>query len=247
MQHDAQHQVIGESMESDLRKINNLKTELQKLSIPGILLKAQEEFGNDLAMTTAFGYSGIVLMHFVKDVIPKVPIYFIDTGLHFEETIKLANKIKKDWKLNIIKISSQYTEKELEIKLGKKPWIDNPNSCCEYRKVKPLVNILKTKKAWLSSIRRDQSKTRKNIDIIEIDKRGTIKINPLYNWTKDETWMYIRKYNLPYNPLHDQMYPSIGCQPCTKPVDKGGDERDGRWVGKGKLECGIHLYKNKKK
>ncbi len=229
-------------MKYDLKKIAELKRDFKKKSVPKILLRAKGEFGDGLAMTTAFGYSGIVLMSFVKDTIPELPIYFIDTRFHFEETLKLAAKIKKEWKLNIINISTHYSEEELEKILGKEAYRTNSDLCCHYRKVEPLLRILKTKTAWLSSIRKDQSRTRAGIEVIEIDGRGTVKINPLYNWTKDQTWMYIRKYDLPYNPLHDQYYPSIGCKPCTAPIDKGGDERDGRWKGMQKLECGIHLY-----
>lgn len=229
-------------MNYDLKKIVELRKELQGKSIPDILLIAKREFGDDLAMTTSFGYTGIVLMSFVKDILPEVPIYFIDTRFHFEETLKLAEKIKKEWKLNIIYISTRYTEQQLEEAIGKEAYKTNPDLCCHYRKVEPLLRVLKTKNVWISSIRRDQSITRAEIDVIEVDGRGTIKINPMYNWTKDQTWLYIKKYDLPYNPLHDQYYPSIGCIPCTVPVDKGGDERDGRWRGMQKLECGIHLY-----
>ena len=232
-------------MERDLKRIAQLKREFENKTIPEIIGRTKEEFGDKLAMTTAFGYSGIVLMSFVKDIIPGLPIYFIDTRLHFEETLKLARKIKKEWKLNIIHISTKYTEKELEELMGKETYKTNPDLCCQYRKVEPLLHVLKTKSAWLSAIRRDQAKTRENIDIIEIDSRGSIKINPLYNWTRDQTWMYIRKYDLPYNPLHDQYYPSVGCKPCTAPIDKGGDERDGRWREMQKVECGIHAYKKK--
>ena len=231
-------------MSYDLKRIAELKREFEKKSLQEIIVRAHEEFGNGLAMTTAFGYSGIVLMSFIKDIIPDLPIYFIDTRFHFEETLKLAEKIEKEWKLNIIKISTQYTEEELKEIMGREAYKTNPDLCCNYRKVEPLLRILKTKSAWLSSIRRDQAVTREKVDVIEIDGRGVIKINPLYNWTKDKTWMYIRKYDLPYNPLHDQYYPSIGCKPCTFPVDKGGSERDGRWRGMTKIECGIHVNKD---
>jgi phosphoadenosine phosphosulfate reductase len=234
-------------MTIDTKRISHLKSELENKNIKEIVARAYQEFGDRLAMTTAFGYSGIVLMSIVKDIIPDIPIYFIDTRMHFEETLKLAEKLKKEWKLNIIYISSQYTEKELEILIGKDAYKIKPDLCCQYRKVEPLLRILKTKDAWLSSIRRDQAVTREFIDVIEIDARGVVKINPMYNWTKDQTWMYIRKYDLPYNPLHDQFYPSVGCKPCTSPVDKGGNERDGRWRGMPKVECGIHSFNNKNK
>jgi phosphoadenosine phosphosulfate reductase len=232
-------------MSYDSKRIQELKRELENKSVPEIIVGAHKEFGDKLAMTTAFGYSGIVLMSFVKDIVPELPIYFIDTRYHFEETLKLAEKIKKEWKLNVIYLSTRYTEEELEKIIGKETYKTDPDLCCQYRKVEPLLRVLKTKDAWLSAIRRDQARTRESIDVIEIDNRGVIKINPLYNWTRDQTWMYIRKYDLPYNPLHDQYYPSVGCKPCTSPVDKGGDERDGRWRGMPKVECGIHDYKEK--
>jgi len=232
-------------MNYDPKRIQELKRELEDKDVTEIILSAHKKFGDKLAMTTAFGYSGIVLMSFVKDIVPEMPIYFIDTRYHFEETLKLAEKIKKEWKLNIIYLSTKYTEKELEKIIGKETYKTNPDLCCQYRKVEPLLSVLKTKDAWLSAIRRDQSRTRESIDVVEIDNRGIIKINPLYNWTKFQTWMYIRKYDLPYNPLHDQYYPSVGCKPCTSPVDKGGDERDGRWRNMPKEECGIHSYKEK--
>jgi len=229
----------------DSKRIQELKGELKDKGVAEVILSAHEEFGDKLAMTTAFGYSGIVLMSFVKDIVPELPIYFIDTRYHFEETLKLAEKIKKEWKLNIIHLTTKYTEEELEKIIGKEAYKTNPDLCCQYRKVEPLLCVLKTKDAWLSAIRRDQARTRESIDVVEIDNKGAIKINPLYNWTRDQAWMYIRKYDLPYNPLHDQYYPSVGCKPCTSPVDKGGDERDGRWRGMPKVECGIHTYKEK--
>lgn len=225
------------------KRIQELKRELENKDTNEIILGAYDEFGDKLAMTTAFGYSGIVLMSFVKDIVPEIPIYFIDTRYHFEETLKLAEKIKREWNLNIIYLSTKYTEEELEKIIGKETYKTDPDLCCQYRKTEPLLCALKTKDAWLSSIRMDQTRTRESIGVIEIDSRGVIKINPLYKWTRDQTWMYIRKYDLPYNPLHDQYYPSIGCKPCTSPVDKGGDERDGRWRGMSKVECGIHSYK----
>ncbi|KYK26656.1 hypothetical protein AYK20_03335 [Thermoplasmatales archaeon SG8-52-1] len=234
-------------MNIDPKRIAELKITFEKKSIPEIITRSVEEFEDKLAMTTAFGYSGIVLMNFVKDIIPNLPIYFIDTRFHFEETLKLAEKIKKEWKLNIIYISTQYTEEELEKIIGKEAYKINPDLCCQYRKVEPLLRILKKKDAWLSSIRRDQATTREFIDVIEIDSRGTVKINPLYDWTGNQTWLYIRKYDLPYNPLHDQYYPSVGCKPCTSPIDKGGSERDGRWRGMPKVECGIHVHNKKNK
>ncbi len=207
-----------------------------------IIRVARDEFGEQLMMTTAFGYSGIVLLSFVRDVYPDIPIYFIDTSYHFEETLKLRTKLMNEWGINIQKISSSHSEASLIKILGEKAYQTDPDNCCHYRKVEPLLNILKDDTIWLSATRRDQSTTRANTEVIEIDGRGLIKINPLFDWTRDQCWTYIRKYDIPYNPLHDQKYPSIGCTHCTKPTDLGGDdERSGRWAGLDKIECGLHV------
>jgi phosphoadenosine phosphosulfate reductase len=100
-------------------------------------------------------------------------------------------------------------------------------------------------KAWISALRRDQSPTRSQIQILEEYEGNLIKINPLANWTRKEVWNYLFRNQIPYHPLHDQGYPSVGCEPCTRPVETDGQERSGRWVGKGKLECGIHTFLKK--
>ncbi len=209
---------------------------------PGeIITVVRRELADNLMMTTAFGYSGIVLLSFVKDHFADIPIYFIDTGYHFEETLKLRQKIMSEWELDIQMISTKRTEDELNGLMGEKAYRSDPDMCCYYRKVEPLQNLMEEDTVWLSATRRDQSETRKNTQPIEIDGRGQIKISPLYNWTSEDCWTYIRKYDLPYNPLHDQFYPSIGCAPCTNPIDEGGDERSGRWSGSDKVECGLHI------
>jgi len=212
-----------------------------------ILKWAKETFGDSIAMTTAFAYSGVVLLHHVLQIIPDLKIYFIDTGFHFKETIDFCNKMTDKWDLNLEIINPTVTKMELEKKIGNLPHKINPDLCCHYCKVEPLLRILHNHPAWLSGLRRDQSRTRAEIETIEMDGRGTIKIYPLAYWTKEQTWEYIKKHNLPHHPLHDKGYLSIGCEPCTRPVGAGGDERDGRWPDMQKLECGIHLHNNQKK
>ena len=150
---------------------------------------------------------------------------------------------KKEWDLNLEVIEPETTKKQLEKKIGKEPYKVNADLCCHYCKVEPLLRVLHKHEAWLSGIRRDQSITRAKIQVIDLDGRGSIKISPMYKWTKKRTWDYIRENNVPYHPLNDNGYPSVGCEPCTVPVEEGGDERDGRWPFMQKLECGIHLYK----
>ncbi len=229
------------SMKEKMELVSRLKEQFEGRKIEDIIDGAYREFGNALAMTTAFGYSGIVLMDFIRRITPELPIYFIDTRRHFPETIELMNTIKNDWGLNIQCLYPYFEEEKLREIIGDDAHESNPDLCCHYRKVEPLLRILGEKSAWLSAVRRDQSMTRSGIELVDIDGRGTIKVSPLWNWTKDRTWNYIKDNGLPYNPLYDQHYPSIGCMPCTAPVEKGGDERDGRWKSMSKLECGIHV------
>jgi len=212
-----------------------------------ILRWTKDNFGDTFAFTTAFGYSGIAILHHALKIMPDIKIYFIDTGYHFKESLEFCKYMTKKWNLNLEIIKPDITKKELEKKIGKEPYKINADLCCHYCKVEPLLRVLHKHSAWLSGIRRDQSVTRGGIEVIDIDGRGVLKICPMAKWTREQTWDYIKKHNLPYHPLHDKGYQSIGCKPCTKPVEAGGDERDGRWPDMQKLECGIHLFNNQEK
>jgi len=127
----------------DQKRVLELRKEFEKLNPRGILIRAKEEFGDQLVMTSSFGPGGIVLLSIVKDIIPEIPVYFIDTKFHFKETLELVNKIKEMWDLNIITISTEYSEDELEEIIGKEAYKNNIDECCKYRKVKPLLEIIK--------------------------------------------------------------------------------------------------------
>jgi len=211
-----------------------------------ILKWTKNTFGESFAFTTAFGYSGIAILHHALKIMPDMKIYFIDTGFHFKETLDFCKEITEKWNLNLEVLKPEITVKQLKKKMGKEPYKVNPDLCCHYLKVEPLLRVLHKHSAWLSGIRRDQSITRGGVEVIDVDGRGCIKICPMAKWTRKQTWDYIKKNKLPYHPLHDKGYPTIGCQPCTIPVKDGGDERDGRWPDMQKLECGIHLFNEKK-
>jgi phosphoadenosine phosphosulfate reductase len=120
-----------------------------------------------------------------------------------------------------------------------------PDACCAIRKVEPTARMLSGLDAWITALRRDQGPTRAHLPAVEekmIDGRRLTKVNPLIHWTKAEVWRHILENDLPYNPLHDQGYPSIGCAPCTEPASDPNDERSGRWAGRGKTECGLHTF-----
>lgn len=210
-----------------------------------ILEWAIKEFWPDIAMSTAFGASGMVLMHMISQINPQMKIIFLDTGFHFKETLEFKEKIKRLYQLNIVEYKATISKDELFKVISPHPYADNPDQCCHINKVEPMQRAVGGLRAWISALRKDQSTSRANIEILEEYEGGLIKINPLAHWTRKEIWNYLYHNNIPYHPLHDQGYPSIGCEPCTRAVDAAADERSGRWAGKGKLECGIHTFLKK--
>lgn len=228
-------------MTVDVDTLAKANERLANADVMTILRWAEETFGDDAGMMTAFGYSGLVLLHHALQVMPDMKIYFIDTGFHFPETIAFRDEISRKWHLNLETIKPMTSRAEVEKRISKEPYKTNADLCCHYCKVEPLLRVIHTKSAWLSGIRRDQNVTRAGIEPIELDGRGVIKVSPMTTWTRERTWGYLREHKLPYHPLHDKGFPSIGCMPCTAPVAKGGGERDGRWPFMLKTECGIHL------
>jgi len=228
-------------MTIDRQALADANEKYSNADIMTILRWTYESFGNDVGMTTAFGYSGLVLLYHALQIMPDMKVYFIDTGFHFPETLQFCEWITNEWSLNLEVIKPHTTKEELYSRIGDEPYRINADLCCMYCKMEPLLRVIHTKKAWLSGIRRDQSESRAGIDVIELDGRGVIQISPMANWTGEQTWQYIKENDLPYHPLHDKSYPSIGCAPCTLPVKNGGNERDGRWPFMQKMECGIHL------
>ncbi|GIN61944.1 putative phosphoadenosine phosphosulfate reductase [Robertmurraya siralis] len=204
-----------------------------------VLKWAYQEYGDEIVYACSFGAEGIVLIDLIHKVNKKGKITFLDTGLHFNETYGLIEKVKKRYPSLQIEILQPELSLNQQAELhGEELWTHNPNLCCHIRKVLPLQIALKEAKAWISGLRRDQSPTRSNTQYINKDEKfKKIKICPLIHWTWDDVITYIKLNNLPYNPLHDQGYASIGCAPCTQP----GSFRDGRWAGQTKTECGLHV------
>jgi phosphoadenosine phosphosulfate reductase len=208
-----------------------------------VLQWAYSQYHDDkIVYSSSFGAEAIVLIDLIYQVKPDAQIVFLDTGLHFPETYEVINQIEARFpELKIERKLPELTLDEQREAHGSALWNRDPNLCCQIRKVLPLKEVLSSKAAWISGLRREQSPTRQNTEFINEDaKFGNIKICPLIHWTWDEVWDYIREKDLPYNKLHDQNYPSIGCFPCTQAVAEDGDSRAGRWSGFGKTECGLH-------
>jgi phosphoadenosine phosphosulfate reductase len=195
----------------------------------------------DLAIASAFGAEGIVLIDIAARVSPHVRIFTLDTQFLFPETYELAGRIEKRYQLKVEWLHSALTpEQQAEI-YGAALWKENPDQCCTLRKIEPLGRKLAGLSAWITAIRRDQTATPANVCKVEWDQRfGLVKINPLADWTSERVWKYIRQNNLEYNPLHDRSYPSIGCTHCTRPTAADEDPRAGRWSWLQKAECGLH-------
>lgn len=171
---------------------------------------------------------------------PKIPILFLDTGYHFWDTLLFREKIQHEWDLNIIDLRRAPRWDSFMRQNARTLPVEDPNLCCFLNKVEPMQQALKDYRAWISGIRRDQTAIRAKAKFLELQDDGLLKINPLLNWKKEDVNAYIKEHNLPSHPLYEKGYRSIGCSPCTIAIGINDDERAGRWVGRGKVECGLH-------
>ena len=202
---------------------------------------AVARFGKELTMATAFGPEGCVILHMLAEIAPDTYVFNLDTGYQFPETIELRDRLAQRYGIEVDLIQPELTVQQYEAEHGGPLYTKNPDRCCFDRKVVVLRQALLGKHAWMSAIRRDQSPDRAHAAIVAWDDRfKLVKVNPLANCTKNDIWKMITNHDIPYNPLHDQGYSSIGCWPCTRAVMFGEDERAGRWSGTAKTECGLH-------
>ena len=202
---------------------------------------AVSEFGTQVALACSFGVEDMCLIDMLVRATPAPRVFYLDTGVLFPETYALIDSVKRRYgfvperRLPALSLARQADH------CGDRLWERDPDACCRMRKVEPLEQMLKGLGAWITGIRRDQTPFRAGAKVVEYDaKFGLVKVNPLVRWTTGQVWRYVRQHRVPYNPLHDRGYPSIGCAPCTKPVRPGDDPRSGRWAHQGKTECGIH-------
>ncbi len=196
-----------------------------------------QTFPHRTALTVSFGGGGVVLAHIVSRLDRSVPVLFLDTGFHFPETYAFKKSFAARYGLNVVELHPLTDPGPL--------YQTDPDRCCWMRKVEPLQRALAEFDAWISAVRQDQSVTRTEAELLEyheLDGRLIIKVFPLAHWTQEDMWRYVRQHDVPYHPLLDQGYTSIGCWPCTRPTRPGEPERAGRWSGTGKTECGLHTF-----
>ena len=193
-----------------------------------------------LIMTTAFGPGGMVLFHLLREAALRVPVIFVDTLHHFPETLALAARVKEAYELDLRVLRPAVTRAAFETEYGERLWERDLDRYHEVSRVEPLRRGLVEVRGWITARRRDQNETR--ADLPWVERAGPrIKLNPIASWARDDVWTFLRENRVPYNPLHDQGYASIGDEPLTTPVEEGEHERAGRWRGRGRTECGIHL------
>jgi phosphoadenosine phosphosulfate reductase len=223
--------------------------ELAAASPQEILRWAVREFHPKLLMATAFGAEGCCILHMLAEIEPTTTVINLDTGYQFPETLELRDRIYRTYGIAVEMVRPELTVAEYEAEHGGPLYELRPDQCCYDRKILPLKRALERHRprAWISAIRKDQTATRATTaGVVQWDpKFQLVKVNPLLNWTKKEVWGFVVKHDVPYNPLHDQGYPSIGCWPCTRAVQAGEDDRAGRWAGKVKKECGLHVIEVK--
>jgi phosphoadenosine phosphosulfate reductase len=227
--------------EETLEMLARESERLEQATPEEILARTIEQYYPRFTMATGLGPEGCVIISMLARLEPRVYVFNLDTGYQFAETLALRERIRDKYGMEIHFERPELNVEQYEAANGGPVYRTDPDRCCRQRKVEVLHRVAVRFDAWASGIRRDQSPTRANTPILQWDKKfGLVKVSPLARWTKSDVWRRILDEGVPYNPLHDQGYPSIGCWPCTRPVEPGEDERAGRWSGRAKTECGLH-------
>ena len=218
-------------------EVHERASALRDASPEAILEWTLSTFPKRTALTVSFGNGGLVLAHMLTRIQPDIPVLFLNTGFHFPQTLEFKDRFVKQYGLNLIELHPATDPGPL--------YQTDPDRCCWIRKVEPLQRALVDYDAWISAVRGDQGATRTGIDVLETHQAGdhsVVKIFPLAQWSRERVWTYIRENEIPYHPLLDQGFTSIGCWPCTRATRPGEPERAGRWSGMGKTECGLHTF-----
>jgi phosphoadenosine phosphosulfate reductase len=229
-------------------EVTALAQEFESASATEILKWTYEQFGSSAAIGTSFQGAGLVTIHHAVAAGLPLPVFTIDTGVLFPETLELKSRLEDYFGLVIEALVPERTMEQQAQEIAPELWLSNPDLCCTLRKVEPLQKKLNQLDAWIAGLRREQSAGRADVQILELyefdrlREKNILKVNPLARWSRDQVWAYIRQHGIPYNPLMDRGFRSIGCYPCTSVVISGQDERAGRWTGFDKNECGIHTF-----
>ena len=226
-------------------QVENIEESALRLkdSEPEAILEWAIERYPTITMATAFGAEGCVILEMLSRVKggKQVRVFNLDTGYQFAETLAMKDVIADKYGIEVELVRPKESVEQMETRLGGPIYQSQPDECCRLRKIVPLKEALAGHEAWITAIRKDQTQDRSTASVVQWDSKfDLVKVNPLLNWTSRDVWTYITINEIPYNPLHDNGYPSIGCYPCTRRVQTGEEERAGRWSSFAKLECGLH-------
>ncbi len=221
--------------------VEQLADEFETRSAQDLLAWAVDRFEGRIMLTCSWQMQSSVLIAMLHEIGASIRVVELDTGLLFPETYATRERLVERYDLELERIDPRETVEEQALSEGPELWRRDPDRCCALRKVEPLERALEGMDAWITGIRRAQSVTRRNARVLELDPRGVVKVQPLAGWTDEDVKGYLFAHDVPYNPLHDRGFPSIGCTPCTRAVRPGEDSRAGRWADAEKTECGLHL------
>ena len=228
-------------------KLNHYNKKFKEATAEEVLTYFLPKYGDKIAFASSLGAEDQVITKMIAEIRKETKIFTLDTGRLFPETYDLIDRTNSRFKIKLDVYFPDYQEVESMVKkkginLFYKS-IENRKECCNVRKMLPLARAMKGLDIWITGLRREQSITRTDMQIVEWDKNNNIlKLNPLINWTEENVWAYIDQHNVPYNPLHKKGFPSIGCLPCTRAIEEGEDVRAGRWWWENPetKECGLH-------
>ena len=229
-----------EAVRTDVSEVQRLNASLSGRPPHEVLARAAERYPR-ITFATGFGFEGCAVIDVIARSGLRIDLFTLDTGLLFPETIALWRRLEERYRIKIRAVRPERTVEAQGAEYGDRLWERATDLCCGMRKVVPLRAELAKFDAWVSAIRRDQTRERSDASVVDWDgKFGLVKVSPLADWTSEDVWSYVRANDVPFNPLHERGYPSIGCLPCTSPVFPGEDPRAGRWRGLERKECGIH-------
>lgn len=219
----------------DLVRLNK---EFELAEVGEILEWVRERFCSRAVLTSSFQTQSVPLLHLASRYFPEVEVLFLDTGFHFPETLAFRDQLVSKFGLRLKNLRNQQGHSQFLKHYGEL-FRSDPDRCCFLNKVEPLKIALRQAAAWVTGVRRDQTKNRKEVPIISLHPSGVIKVCPMANWSRKRVWEYIEEYQLPVHGLFEAGYSSVGCSPCTRPA-MGDDDRSGRWQESRKTECGLH-------
>ncbi len=209
-----------------------------------ILESALEKYAGKIAIACSFGKDSLTVLHMARQLNPQIPVLYVNTGLDFPETAAFKDRLGGEWDLNLKEFRPTEDSVRYRTSLDADLHLSDPNLCCDLLKSEPTLRALNGLDAWIVGLRRDETEFRSDLQPIEELERADggilVRVAPIYDWSEEDVWSYIRTYRVPYHPLYDMGYRSMGCMPCSKSGQRGRYERAGRWVSLSKQECGMH-------